>query len=281
MRKGRIYLLTSAFIYGTVPVLTKQVTLSGGNGVTLVFLRSALCLPLLFIVLLITKQKLALSKHELRDVFLVSFCGSAPAMVLLYAAYSRSAVGIASMLHFVYPFIIILVCATFFSERISPKKWLGTAIAAAGVLMSLDMKTDTIGAVLAVLSGAFYAFFVIYMDKSGIDSMNFWRLTFYISIGMTAAALVMCIAGDGLQFPTDTKGWLAAGIVSIMSTMVAIPLFQLGVEAEGAAEAGILSMAEPVTSILLGIVLLGESVTIAGAIGCALIGSGIILVEKG
>ncbi|MBQ7794242.1 MAG: EamA family transporter, partial [Clostridia bacterium] len=48
-------------------------------------------------------------------------------------------------------------------------------------------------------------------------------------------------------------------------------------EKEGAAEAGILSMAEPVTSIILGITLLGEQLTILGILGVVLMALGMIL----
>ncbi|MBQ8637245.1 MAG: EamA family transporter [Clostridia bacterium] len=280
MRKGRLFLLTSAIIYGLVPVLANQVYKSGSDGVTLVFLRSILSLPLLLFIIWKRKIGFKLSKKELKDSIIVSCFGNAPAMVLLYAAYSIGSVGVSSMLHFCYPFIIVIVMALLFKERLSRRKWLGVAAAAFGVLLSLDMKTDTVSAVLAVLSGAFYAFFVIYMDRSGIDKMNYWRLTFFISAGMSVAAFLMCITGDGVKLPYTISGWISAFAVSLLTTLIAIPLFQRGVEIEGAAEAGIISMAEPVVSILSGVLVFGEKVTVAGGIGCALIAVGIWLVES-
>ncbi|MEE0943856.1 MAG: DMT family transporter [Clostridia bacterium] len=279
MRKGRLYLLTSAIIYGLVPVFANQVYKSGGDGVTLVLLRSLLSLPLLLCLILRKGLGFRLSKKELRDSIVVSFFGNAPAMVLLYAAYSRGSVGVSSMLHFCYPFIIVVVMSLFFSEKLTMKKWFGIIAAALGVAFSLDMKADNISAALAVLSGAFYAFYVIYMDRSGIDKMDYWRLTFFVSIGMAAAAYLMCASGDGIKLPQDFFGWGAAIIVSLLTTLVAIPFFQRGVEIEGAAEAGIISMTEPVVSILSGLLLFGERITVAGGIGCVLIAIGIWLVE--
>lgn len=279
MRKGRIFLLTSAIIYGLVPVLANQVYKSGGDGVTLVLLRSALSLPLLLAIIMYKKIGFNLSKKELLDSIVVSFFGSAPSMVLLYAAYSRGTVGASTMLHFCYPFLIVAVTAIFFREKLSKRKWLGIVVSAIGVIFSLDMHTDTIGAILAVLSGVFYAFFVIYMDKSGVDEMNYWRLTFFISCGMSIAAYIMSISGDGVNLPNNIYGWISAILVSLLTTLVAIPFFQRGVELEGATEAGIISMAEPVVSILSGLMLFGESITFTGGIGCVFIALGIWLVE--
>ena len=280
MRKGRLYLLTSAIIYGLVPVFANQVYKSGGDGVTLVLLRSILSLPVLLCLILRKGIGFSLSKKELRDSLIVSFFGNAPSMVLLYAAYSRGAVGVSSMLHFCYPFIIVVVMSFFFGEKLANKKWIGIIVAAFGVILSLDMKVDNISVVLALLSGAFYAFYVIYMDKSGIDKMDYWRLTFFVSVGMAAGAYIMCILGDGVKLPQDLSGWSAAIIVSLLTTLVAIPLFQRGVEIEGASEAGIISMTEPVVSILSGLLLFDERITVAGGIGCVLIAIGIWLVER-
>lgn len=280
MKKGRLYLIISAAIYGFIPVLAKQVSISGGNSVTTVFLRSVLSLPLILIMMYKKKVSLAVSRRELWKIIVLGAGGFAPSMVLLYAAYGRSAVGVATMLHFIYPFIIVLICALFFREKMPKLKWLGTAAAALGVLLSLDMKTEALGAALAALSGLFYAFFVIFMDKSGIDRMNYLKLTFYLSLIMAATSLIMCLTGEGVQLPEDLDGWVSAVFISILTTVFAIPLFQLGVKYEGASEAGILSMAEPVVGIILGAALLSEPVTIVGLVGCVMMGIGIICVEK-
>ncbi len=270
MAKGKIYLLITAVIYGIIPVFAKQVTISGGDGVTLVFLRSALCLPLLFFYLIISKTRLRLTRKELFDTLILTLFGNTPAMVCLYASFGRGAVGSASMLHFVYPFLIVLAGAILFKQRLSKKKIVGVLLASVGVLLSFDAKTDWISATLAILSGVFYAFFVIYLDRSGADKINYWVLTFYLSLGMVIASLFMAYFGNGINLPTDRDGIISAILVSALTTLVAIPLFQRGVEKEGAAEAGLLSMAEPVTSILLGIWLLGEKLTFPALIGAIL-----------
>ena len=280
MKKGRLYLIISALIYGLTPVLAKQVTISGGDGATTVFLRSVLALPLLLVMILVNRVSVRLTWKEFVRIVILGAAGFAPSMVLLYASYARGAVGVATMLHFCYPFIIVLVCALVFNEKMPKLKWLGTVLAAVGTILSLDMKTDAVGALLAVVSGAFYAFFVIFLDKSGIDKMNYLKLTFYLSLIIAVSSLGMCITGNGLHFPQDARGWLAAAMISVSITLAAIPLFQIGVKLEGASEAGILSMAEPVASIIIGVTLLGEPVSVIGLTGCAMIAAGVILVEK-
>lgn len=279
MKKGRLYLLVSAVIYGFIPVLTKRVSISGGSGTTTVFLRSVLSLPLLLIILKSKKINMRLTKREAAKIAVLGLGGFAPAMVFLYAAYASGEVGVATMLHFTYPFVIVLVCAAVFKEKMPLLKWVGILFAAIGVLLSLDMNTNARSAVLALMSGLFYAFFVIYMDKSGIDKMDDYKLTFYLSVIMAAASAGAAAADIGLKFPTDFGGWLAAFMISVLTTLAAIPLFQAGVKLEGAAEAGIVSMAEPVCGVIFGVSFLSEPVTLAGIIGCVLLGIGVFCVE--
>ena len=71
------------------------------------------------------------------------------------------------------------------------KKILATVLVTLGILlfMDFDNKNDALGIIFALLSGVFYAFNVIYMDKSGLDKMNYIKLTFYISLFMSISVL--------------------------------------------------------------------------------------------
>jgi drug/metabolite transporter (DMT)-like permease len=65
-----------------------------------------------------------------------------------------------------------------------------------------------------------------------------------------------------------------------LTTVFAIPLFQAGVKYEGASEAGILSMAEPICGVAVGKIFLKENLTLLGIAGCVFMCVGIIFVEK-
>ena len=56
--------------------------------------------------------------------------------------------------------------------------------------------------------------------------------------------------------------------------------FQVGVRCEGASTAGIVSAFEPITSIILGAIFLGETMGLVQYIGGGLIIIGVILTEK-
>jgi len=60
-------------------------------------------------------------------------------------------------------------------------------------------------------------------------------------------------------------------LIAILTSIIGIICLQQGVRYLGAATASILSMFEPVTSVIFGIVILQEQLTIVKAIGCFII----------
>ncbi|HIU48126.1 MAG TPA: EamA family transporter [Candidatus Avimonoglobus intestinipullorum] len=283
MKKGKIYLILSAFIYGFTPILAKTVYSGGTNGMTLTFLRAAMSLPLLFLVLVVKKIDLRLEKGQAKRVVLLAVVGNALSIICLYVAYSFISVGLATVLHYIYPLLIVLICALFFKERMGRRKLIAAVLVTIGILLFMDVngKGDIFGAVMAFLSGLFYAFNVLYMDKSGLDRMHYLKLTFYISLIMSVTVFLFALPGRQLAFDMSAEAWILAGVISVLVTLCGLPLFQLGVLYEGAATAGILSTVEPITGVLLGAALLGEPLTWAGLVGCALILLGVVLIETG
>lgn len=283
MKKGRIYLVLSALIYGITPLLAKIAYMGGVNEMTLTFLRTFLALPLLFILMIMRKQSFKLSLKEIVNIIILGFVGGTLAIMLLYASYSYISIGLATTLHFIYPLIIILVSALVYKEKISHAKLVAVMLVTIGIFLFVDVRNmaDKIGVILAVLSGIFYSFYVIYIDHSGLKNMDYVKLTFYLMIVMSVGTFIFGgVTGDIVFGRMDTVGWMFSAVISILISLGAIPLFQAGVRYEGAAIAGIISALEPVTTIILDVTLLGETMAFVQYVGGALIIIGVVIAEK-
>jgi len=82
-----------------------------------------------------------------------------------------------------------------------------------------------------------------------------------------ASTVIMASAGvvygglvtvGGPQWPQSAQGWLAVGGIALVATVIAIVTFFAGLERVGPTAASTLSTLEPVTTVLLATVLLGE-----------------------
>lgn len=280
--KGKISLVISALVYGLAPVLAKITYEGGTNGITLTFLRAFLTVPLLFILMKANNRSMHLTKSEFFAILKLGIFGGAMPIFLLYASYNHISTGLATTLHFVYPLIIVLVSAIVYREKISMGKIIASVFVTVGIFMFVDINTaaDKVGVTLALLSGVFYSFYVIYIDKSGLDSMDYLKLTFYMMIIISSSTLIYGVFTGGISFDITPTAWICAVIISLLVTLLAMPLFQVGVRIEGAATAGILSCIEPITTLILGAVFLGEVIGIMQFAGGVMILFGVVAIQK-
>ena len=279
MSKSKVCLILSAFIYGFAPILAKFAYKSGANGITLTFLRTFLMLPLLFFIMIFRKVSFKLTKKELIDIILLGVVGGSFSMISLYAAYDYISTGLATTLHFIYP----LTSAVVYKEKIKKIKLLAVMLVTLGMFMFVDLNNtaDKIGVILAILSGIFYSFYVVYMYRSKLDEMDYIKLTFYLMIIMSIGTYIFGLTTDSLVFAEmDYKAWILSVAISLIITLGAVPLFQVGVRCEGASTAGIVNDTEPITSIILGAIFLGETMGLVQYIGGGLIILGVVLAEK-
>lgn len=279
--KGKICLLISAFIYGLAPILAKVTYEGGANGITLTFLRASLCVPLLYVMIKADKKSLRLTKREMKSVTILSIFGGAVPMILLYMSYSYISAGLATTLHFIYPLIIVIASSFLFHEKMTKIKLSAVILVTIGIFLFVDISksSNTLGIILALLSGIFYSFYVIYIEQSGLDSMDYLKLTFYYLIIMSISTLLFGLLIHEISFNLSPKAWAYSILISFAVTILAIPLFQVGVRQEGASTAGILSTFEPITSIACGAVFLGEIVGAWQLIGGFMILTGVIMTE--
>ena len=110
--------------------------------------------------------------------------------------------------------------------------------------------------------------------------MDYIKLTFYLMLIMSITTLIFGLLSGGISFTLTGRAWSYAAIISLIVTLGAMPLFQIGVRFEGASTAGIMSTFEPITSVAMGAAFLGEIIGISQIIGVIIIMTGLVLAER-
>ena len=282
MTRGKLFLVISAFFYGVLPILASIAYRGGINGVTLSFLRSSMSVPILYIMIKADKKSLKLTRKQIKSIITLAVIGGALPIVLLYLSYNYIPTGLATTLHFIYPLVIVLVSAILYHERMSRLTLCSVLLVTIGIFMFSDIsvKVSKVGIILALLSGIFYSFYVIYMDRTSLDRMDYTVLTFYVMLIMSIAILVFGLITRIISFSFSPLSWSFGAIISLITTLGAMPLLQIGIRYEGASTAGIISTVEPITTIILGAAFLGEIVGTGQIIGGALIIFGVLLSQR-
>lgn len=274
MRKvqGLICVILSAIIYGLTPIIGRLSFDHGSNPINLSFMRACLALPFLYLWMKLSGTPQRLTWRRFGQITLLSLVGSAATNVMLYASYQSISVGLATTLHFVYPVVVTLGEACWKRQRLTPIKGAALLCALAGILFLYDPdRVELLGVALALVSGATYGFYLLYLAATELDQMHPASLTFYTCLLNSLAIGLLGGLTHQITFALDAVGWIETLTVSLLTAFGGVALLQIGVRLSGASTAAIVSTFEPLVSVILGVIILNEALTTAKVTGSALI----------
>ena len=275
---GILYTIISASAFGLTPLLCVYAYDAGANPETLVFLRNFFVVPVLYCILKYKKIDLSLDIKTLIKIAFISVFGISATALLLYNAYNYLPVGTVTTIHFLYPVFVALGGFVFFKEKVSKLKGIILTVATCGVFFFLETGSHMsfqhlmIGVLLSVISGVTYAFYMLGVEKLKLNEINSFKLTFYFSLFASFAILGYALATDKfVLFQMEPIGLVDAFIIALGTSFIAVYTLQLGIKYLGAGDAAIFCMFEPVTAVLGGWLVLGETLGLMKILGCIII----------
>jgi DME family drug/metabolite transporter len=167
-------------------------------------------------------------------------------------------------------------------ERRAPSRaWAAaTALACAGVallaLAGADAAISLPGIALALVAGASYAGYT-YAAKQMLGAGHTPETVMAGAFGLGAVALLPVLFITGADWLATSDGLLLAVFLGVVPTAVAYLLFARGLKRLSAAETATLTLAEPLTATLLGVIVLSEALNAPAAVGAALILGGLLV----
>lgn len=278
--KGFIAVIVSAIIFGCMPLIAKKIFDNGGNSISLVFYRFLFTLPVLLLINTKSKIGMKISKEEAKKIALVSVFGYSATAILLFLSYNYISTGLATTLHFVYPVFVTIGCIVFFREKLDFVKIICVVMCTFGITLFLNdigSSQNILGIVFSFLSGITYAFYMIYIDKSILKNMPPFKLTFYLCLFSSGLLLVFSIITNTFTMHLTPLGWILTIIFSIFVSVGAVTLLQIGIGLIGSQSSAVLSTFEPITSVIIGIIVFNEPLNAKIIMGVLVIVSSVIL----
>lgn len=282
--RGIFLTILSAIIFGFTPIIAKITYDLGSNGITLAFLRHALVLPILYGIIKIQKLSLVITKTQVKNILLVGIFGSGLAILTLYSSYSYISVGSATVLHFLYPMFVSLISLLYFKEKLSKVNKICLAVATLGIIFFIEPNNGSmLGIVLSLISGVFFAYYVVGIDRLWLKDMNSYVLNFYFALFISIFIGIFGLVTNNLHLTLSATVYGYSFIIAVLTSIIGIICLQQGVKYLGGTTASILSMFEPVTSVIVGLIVLHEQLSMMKIIGCCIILCSItmIVITKG
>ena len=276
--KGIVFGILAAFIYGFTPILGKLTFLEGSNTMSLSFYRNLLSLPFLFLFLKYKKVDFKIDKVQCKKLAVLASLGPTLTSLTLYGSYSYISVGMATTIHYIYPVLVAAASIIIFKEKISIEKLLALLLSTAGVALFFEGDFNIIGVILAFMSGVIYATHMLFIDKSGLNIMYPFKISFYLSLFSSIYLFLAGTVSSSLVFVMTPKGWIFAILVAFFVSFLANTFIPISIKYTGPTVTSIVGLFEPITSIVMGILFLSEPLTIKSVIACILILLGVFIV---
>ena len=273
--KGYLFAAIAAASYGTNPIFAIPLYREGISVTSVLFMRYAMAVAIMFFATMIKSPKAFVIKPKY--VGLLAFMGILMVLssIALFESYKYLSAGIASTLLFFYPVMVAIIMAIFYKERLTKKSWACLITAFLGVVI-LSKNDDggfisLLGLTLVMLSSLSYAIYLVYINRGPMKKINTSTITFYVILGGFLVMIPYCLLDGGLMLPKTTPAWINAIGLGFFPTVISLIFTSRAIALIGSTETAIFGALEPLTAVILGILILGENLTITPAIGMILI----------
>ncbi len=273
--KGYLFAAIAAASYGTNPIFAIPLYYEGISVTSVLFMRYAMAVAIMFVATMIKSPKAFVIKPKY--VGLLAFMGILMVLssIALFESYKYLSAGIASTLLFFYPVMVAIIMAIFYKERLTKKSWACLITAFLGVVI-LSKNDDggfisLLGLTLVMLSSLSYAIYLVYINRGPMKKINTSTITFYVILGGFLVMIPYCLLDGGLMLPKTTPAWINAIGLGFFPTVISLIFTSRAIALIGSTETAIFGALEPLTAVILGILILGETLTITPAIGMILI----------
>ncbi|MFO7888693.1 MAG: DMT family transporter [Eubacteriales bacterium] len=284
--RGIAYIIFAAIIFGFTPFFAKLSFANGFNEMTYILARCVLATLFLYFYIKKKGIDIKLNKRENWDMIKVSFLGYGLMYYTLLMAFHYMPTGIASSLHFVYPLVVMVGGVIFYNNKVHLSKVIVLIIAFTGIYFIVGYGSSgnitLIGLVLAIGSGVLYAYYILVVGTGSLKNISSYALVFYVSFYNIFYFIAFSLITNNMTFEITTKGYFFIIILSILSLLGTVT-FKKGLELINTVTAAILSTFEPLTSLIVGVVILNEVLFPQHIVGSILIICAVIfaaLIEK-
>lgn len=272
-RSGIIQTMFSALLFGFTPCLCSITYALGNSTASMTFFRNLLILPIVFGIIIRKRIDLRVDRTTFIKIWIVANLGTLLTTLLLYSSYSFISVGMATTIHFMYPILVVVFCRLFYKEVITSEKVLSIVLAFAGIVMFLvsNRSDNAMGIILAFLSSITFALYMMLLDKLKISQINSYKFIFYASAITVVEMFLVHLKTGYIIFKQQMHVYGLMFVIAILTSLVATCCLKEGVRILGSSMASFISLLEPVSSIMFGVLLLKESVSVLQLAGCTLI----------
>ena len=299
-RAGLAACLCSAVGFGALPVLGKDAFDAGLGPLSLLWGRFGLA-AIAFWALVVVVRPARPPRALVVTGLLMGALGYAVEAGLFFVALERVDASLVELLLYAYPAIVTAAALADPSgsrrlyqgdtpwppggrEAPGPRLLGALALATLGVIFvfagSLASGVDPVGLALGLGAAAVYAGYILVGERV-VAGAHPVLLAALVATGATVSfSLAGLVHGGGLPIPRTADGWTAVAVIAAVATVIPMAALFAGIERVGAPTASIVSTFEPVVTVVLAGLVLGETLSLVEAVGAACVLAAVRLLAR-
>jgi drug/metabolite transporter (DMT)-like permease len=284
---GLALAMVGAVAFSGKAIIVKLAYRHGVDPVTLIMLRMLFALPIfLLMAWWASRGKPPLTRKDWLGVVGLGFTGYYLSSFLDFAGLQYISASLERLILYLNPTLVLLLSLLLYRKRISSRQMAGMAISYAGVVLVFGHEITAQGthaawgALLVFMSAAAYALYLVYSGEM-VKRLGAIRL---VGLASTVACLC-CILQFVLLRPLTLEHvapevmWLSL-INATVCTVAPVLMLMMAIERIGASMTAQTGMIGPISTILMGVLILGEPFTVWVAAGTLLVLAGIYVFTR-
>ena len=266
-------------LFGSNGIVASQIHLTSYE---IVFWRTMIGSILLLALLFLGKQKLTFY-HNRKDLFFIGLSGIAmgTSWIFLYEAYAEIGVSLASLAYYCGPVIVMVLSPFVFKEKLTAEKIVAFLIVLVGIFFVNGTEAaesmNQIGLMCGFLAAVMYSLMVMFNKQAKrITGLENSAIQLFVSF-LTVAVYVGFKTGYALSVKTEDLPWIFA--LGLLNTGIGGYFYFSSIGSLPVQTVAICGYLEPLSAVILSVLLLNETLSATQVFGAALIIGGALFGE--
>lgn len=266
-KKSLAKYLSALLLFGLNGIVASRIAM---NSYEIVFLRTLIGSVLLIGIFVMTKGRFHLKANHKDYLFiLLSGIAMGASWMFLYEAYQQIGVGIASLLYYCGPVIVMILSPLIFHEKLTAPKITGFLIVIIGILLvngqSEVRQLSTVGIICGLMSAVMY-FFMVTLNKQSKEVTGMENAAVQLAVSfLTTAVFVGIKERFMIHIPQEGIIWIL--LLGILNTGIGCYLYFSPLAKMPVQTVAVCGYLEPLSAVIFAALLLHEKMSFLQIIG--------------
>jgi drug/metabolite transporter (DMT)-like permease len=189
--------------------------------------------------------------------------------------------GIAMVMFYAFPILVALLNWLIDGKKLSLLESIAIAMMIPGIILLADvnaLQLNTYGILLGVGSAFFYGIYFYASKKTG-ENLPPILASFAVCLGNAVFFATLCLLNNELSLPQTRMVWMQCLGFGIIGTLLPLWLLFVGLKTVPVTKAALISILEPITTVIIGVIVLEEKLSLSQTLGVVLMLLAVMMIQ--